>query len=152
MRHASPGSEPLSGPIQIRAALRQRLTQHAEQAYPLECCGVLLGRRAPSHVCVEDIRKAGNISQDDRAVTYQLDWKTLFDAVRTTRHGPLVMVGFYHSHPDAPPTPSNRDRRDAWPNRSYLIIAVETGRATKLASWRIEPPSAEFQPESIEWC
>ena len=40
-----------------------------------------------------------------------------------------LVLGFYHSHPDHPARPSEYDREHAWPFYSYVIVAIEQGRA-----------------------
>ena len=55
--------------------------------------------------------------------------------------------------PDArlnPARPSQYDRDHALPWYSYVIIAVENGRATDTASWIFRDDRSSFQEEEIE--
>lgn len=62
----------------------------------------------------------------------------------------LVVVGFYHSHPDAPARPSPYDLEHAtWPWLSYVIVAARSGQAEELTSWVLADDRAAFLPEEI---
>jgi proteasome lid subunit RPN8/RPN11 len=60
------------------------------------------------------------------------------------------VMGFYHSHPDHPATPSAFDTEQAWPWYSYIIVGVDRGRAAELASWVLADDRSVMHPESIE--
>ncbi len=48
----------------------------------------------------------------------------------------LEILGFYHSHPNAPARPSAYDLDQAtWPWFSYLIVSASDGRAEEITSW-----------------
>jgi proteasome lid subunit RPN8/RPN11 len=49
----------------------------------------------------------------------------------------LTLLGFYHSHPDAPPRPSEFDREHAWPWFVYPIIGVQGGEPVEIRAWRL---------------
>jgi proteasome lid subunit RPN8/RPN11 len=60
----------------------------------------------------------------------------LVTAVREARERSLVVLGYYHSHPEGPALPSSEDRRWAWPEASYLIVARAGGKL-EARSWRL---------------
>ena len=60
------------------------------------------------------------------------------------------LVGWYHSHPDAPARPSEFDREHAWPWYSYIIVSVANGTPEEMTSWRLNDDRQEFYSESIE--
>jgi proteasome lid subunit RPN8/RPN11 len=61
----------------------------------------------------------------------------------------LDVVGFYHSHPDDVAVPSQYDLEHAWPTYSYIVIAVEKGRAADLRSWEMESDRTKFNEEEV---
>ena len=86
---------------------------------------------------VERARSARNLvaSAHDR---YELDPADHLAAEDEARALGLEVVGVWHSHPDRPALPSETDRRRAWPGWSYVIVAVASGKAAELRSWRLE--------------
>ncbi len=111
------------------------LRAHAEQAYPGECCGVLLGRSDGSVRVATTVMRCANAA-DTPAVRYRIDAGELIRLQRGARAQGLQIVAFYHSHPDHPPRPSPTDVAEAyWTSCSYVIIAVEHGRATTTKSF-----------------
>ena len=55
------------------------------------------------------------------------------------------LLGFYHSHPDHPARPSETDLAQAWPNLTYIIIAVREGRPEDLRFWRLREDRSGFE-------
>jgi proteasome lid subunit RPN8/RPN11 len=60
-----------------------------------------------------------------------------------------MVLGFYHSHPDHPARPSEYDREHAWPFYSYVIVAIEKGRAADMTSWVLDDATSRFAPQDI---
>jgi proteasome lid subunit RPN8/RPN11 len=61
----------------------------------------------------------------------------------------LEVLGIYHSHPDHPAYPSQYDLDHALPFYSYLIVAVEQGRACELNSYRLKDDRSSFTQEEL---
>ena len=55
------------------------------------------------------------------------------------------LAGVYHSHPDHPPRPSEHDLAQAWPNLTYVIVAVSGGTPGDLKSWRLREDRSGFE-------
>jgi proteasome lid subunit RPN8/RPN11 len=68
----------------------------------------------------------------------------LLQAERLAEEQGLEVLGFYHSHPDHPATPSGYDLKHAWPFYSYLIVAVKEGAAGELSGWELAPDRSVF--------
>ena len=49
----------------------------------------------------------------------------------------LLLIGFFHSHPDHPARPSEFDREHALPWWSYVIVSVQQGQAADVLSWEL---------------
>jgi len=109
--------------------------QHALDSYPLECCGVLLGRQEGADRHVKLIARCQNV-HGQPAIRYAIDPSELIGIQRYARDLQLEIVGFYHSHPDRPPAYSPTDLEEAnWAGCSYLIVGVERHNITSARSF-----------------
>ncbi len=94
------------------------MAAHAREARPEECCGILVGRAGE---IVDAIRSPNRA--DDPLRRYLLDPAVHIGARRDARSAGLAVLGFYHSHPDSPPTPSATDRENAsYEDHLYAIV------------------------------
>ncbi|MBI4542871.1 MAG: M67 family metallopeptidase [Gemmatimonadetes bacterium] len=90
-----------------------------------------------------------NAREDSRATRYLIEPDDLRKADAALTRAGLEIVGYYHSHPDAPARPSDFDRAQAWPWYSYLIVSVADGRAGEVASWTLAADRTRFDPEPV---
>lgn len=122
---------------------------HSLAAYPEEGCGVLVGedrgaiRRVALAIGVE------NVAREDRTRRYDLDPERFLAEDRRARARGLEVLGFFHSHPDAPAEPSAFDRERAWPYYTYLIARVAEGRVEEVRGWRLGAAGFETEEWSI---
>jgi proteasome lid subunit RPN8/RPN11 len=123
--------------------------RHAELDYPEECCGLLLGRLEGSERLVEAALPVPNLRQEERRRRFLIGPDTYREAERLAAERGLVLIGFYHSHPDHPARPSAYDLEHALPWHSYVVLAVAAGRAAECTSWILAPDRAAFEPEVI---
>lgn len=108
------------------------MRDHLCAAYPHEGCGVLVGRWEPLEVV------AAVPGRNLHALPhsgYTLDPAAVVAADRLAGERGLALLGFFHSHPDAGPTPSYDDMQHAWPNTIYLILEVRSGDHGTVRSW-----------------
>jgi proteasome lid subunit RPN8/RPN11 len=128
---------------------------HGEGGYPDEIVGVLIGREmSPATVGevreVTEARRLENTRLDNRARRYTVDPLALAKIERECDAAGLLVLGFYHSHPDHPAQPSQTDLEWAWPVYSYVIQSIEKGRAGARTSWRLSDDEKSFFEEEIE--
>ncbi len=134
------------------------LRAHGEETYPHECCGVLLGHFVPhsdeNAIHVEAAVRAGNTRTDSAHNRYNIAPVELVRIQRQAREGGWDIVGFYHSHPDHPAQWSQTDFAEAhWLGCTYVITAVEQGRAATTNAFRLRGASEDdkhFRDEPIE--
>lgn len=67
------------------------------------------------------------------------------------RNNGLSLLGFYHSHPDAPAQPSHYDLSQAWPNFNYIIVSVRQGTPADITCWRLLEDRSAFESEDMTW-
>jgi proteasome lid subunit RPN8/RPN11 len=68
---------------------------------------------------------------------------------KAAREKGLDIIGFYHSHPDAPARPSKYDLDHAWPWYSYVIVSIKAGEADVMTSWVLREDRGAFGEEDI---
>ena len=127
-------------PQEQRACIRE----HARQTYPEECCGALLGTSG-DEVRIAEVFPARNVSQAAHPRRYLVSPADQLAAEQRARAHGLEVVGYYHSHPDGQPVPSDHDLVKAWRGYLYLIQAVRGGVCHALRAWRLAPSGRAFE-------
>ncbi len=131
-----------------------RIRRHAEQTYPHECCGVLLGRFGDDGMkSVQATVPCDNQRSDSLHNRYAIDPLDVVRIQRDARERAQDIVGFYHSHPDHPARWSATDLTDAhWVGCSYVITSVMRGLAARTNSFHLagEYDSKRFEDEEIQ--
>jgi proteasome lid subunit RPN8/RPN11 len=133
----------------------ETLRQHGEETYPLECCGVLLGRMEDDGTrVVTSTARAGNTRTDSAHNRYNIDPGELIRIQREGRERGEDIIGFYHSHPDHPARWSSTDLAEAhWLGCSYVITSVEKGKAVLTNAFELigtEESDKQLVDETIE--
>jgi len=145
--------------LRIPPAALADLRAHAVEAYPHECCGVLIGIHTPPGCTPEGwlVRaavRAANTRTDSPQNRYEIAPPELVRILRSARDQGLDIAGFYHSHPDHRAEPSATDLAEAhWLQCSYVITEVADGRAARTASFLLAGTTEDdkrFEPEPIE--
>lgn len=140
--------------IRVKSAHIEKIKEHAERAYPQECCGFLIGRREAHLNVLEEVYPAENEwsdlrNQQSKQNRYLITPDQYKRADQYARSRGLGIIGYYHSHPDHPAFPSGFDLdHSCWPGESYIIVSVEGGRPTALNSFT-KPDYARFEQEEI---
>lgn len=123
---------------------------HGEAAYPEEGCGFLLGTVRDGTNRVHAIRRVTNRETADRTRRYAITPDDYRGAQQAAAEQNLDVVGFYHSHPDHPPRPSETDLAEAtFPGYTYAIVSVHNGSAADLTAWALAPDRSRFEEEAI---
>ena len=127
---------------------------HGARDYPHECCGFLVGRLAPPElgaggVLVTRTVPAANTREDSPRNRFEIDPGELVRTDRAARAEGLGVVGFYHSHPDAPAMPSNFDREHAWPGYCYVIVSVRQGVPQEMRNWLLHEDRSGFDEDAV---
>jgi proteasome lid subunit RPN8/RPN11 len=140
--------------LRLPRAVYDDLRAHAEETYPQECCGALLGRVNPEGWQVEGHMRAANSGIDSTHNRYEIAPVELVKILGEARRLGLEMAGFYHSHPDHPAQWSATDLAEAhWLGCSYMITEVAQGRAANTSSFLLAGTTEEekrFEPQRIQ--
>jgi proteasome lid subunit RPN8/RPN11 len=127
-----------------------KIKVHAMEAYPEECCGILLGTEGEAGKEVYDVMRIGNAKEENRTRRFLITPEEYRKAEEAARAEGLGVMGFYHSHPDHPARPSQFDLDHAWPWCSYVIAAVEQKIPAAVKSWVLKEDRSGFDEEIIE--
>jgi proteasome lid subunit RPN8/RPN11 len=137
--------------IRLRPEHLDAIRRHGEADYPHECCGLLIGRidaqGAKTVVVAAPISNARE--EEAKRNRFLITPDELMAGERLARQNKLDIVGFYHSHPDHPAIASQFDLDHAWPMYSYVIVAVNQGRAGDVLSWELKDDRSCFSFEQI---
>lgn len=131
----------------------EQIRQHGEEAYPNECCGVLLGGGNSERRWVSRVVRCVNTKGQAARTRYKIAPKQLIDIQREGRERGEEIVGFYHSHPDAPPHWSRTDLEQAyWLGHAYVIISIIRGNALEMKSYMLagDDDSRRFEEEPVK--
>jgi proteasome lid subunit RPN8/RPN11 len=140
----------LGARLQLGPQLLAAMREHAEATYPEEACGGLLGRADSDAVEVVEVVSLANVREAERRRRYLIGPDDVMALERRAEARGLQVVGYYHSHPDAPAEPSAFDREHAWPWYVYLIVGVAKGRAAESRAWRLADDRGEFEAVQID--
>lgn len=127
------------------------IEKHGEREYPFECCGLLIGSfdgqdgKTTAEIFPIENAREESARHNRSLITPQ----NLMRGERYAREKKLDVVGNYHSHPDHPAIPSQFDLDHALPVWSYVIVAVENGKAVDFRSWEMANDRSKFNEEVI---
>lgn len=105
---------------------------HCRESYPDEACGLLAGTGDR----VSGLFEMTNT--EPSPVSYFMDPKEQFSAMKEMREKGLQMVGIFHSHPQSPAYPSARDVSLAcYDEAVYIIVSLAERERPAVKAFRI---------------
>jgi proteasome lid subunit RPN8/RPN11 len=137
--------------IEVRDAAARVIREHAATEYPRECCGAIVGRAQGASRFVTAAWPLANTSGEDHERRFTIDPSTYRSVELRAEYEGVSLLGFYHSHPDAPARPSQTDLMQALPNIDYIIVSVVHATPSDVTCWRLRDDRAAFAPEEIQW-
>ncbi len=136
--------------LRIAAKPMAEIRRHAEQQYPEEGAGLLLGLLAGEERSVRSVLPVNNsFEAKQRGRRYLIDPKDILSAEEEAERQGMTVLGVFHSHPDHPPTPSKFDADWAVPWYIYLITTVRKGIAEQTRAWRLQEDHAQMVEEQF---
>jgi proteasome lid subunit RPN8/RPN11 len=114
--------------IEITAEPWKTMVRHAEQVYPKECCGAMLGRVEGGAKLVTEAVPMENAYAGEQADRYELRPEDLLEADRQARARGLDLIGIFHSHPDCDAYFSNTDLKNSCPWYSFVVLSIQDGK------------------------
>jgi len=113
--------------LKIRRKDLDNILLYARKCYPLEACGILVGRIVGEEKNVEKIYPTRNLLASSSA--YQIDTMEQLKIFEEAELRGLDVLGFYHSHPlcDSFWSGIDEERGKLWIGYSFLIVSPKTG-------------------------
>ena len=136
--------------IQLKTSDLDQIKQIAEEIYPHECCGVMVGLAENGIKRVTEVIPAENQRTDSLANRYLITADFLHGLEKELSESEQSVIGFFHSHPDVPARPSSYDLEHAWPWYSYLIVSVCKGQTEEVQNWKLKNDRSSFDPEELK--
>ncbi len=137
--------------IIFRARDLNKMARAAEEEYPQECCGLLVGRFENAVWEVIDIVPSKNVAPYDQGKRFEIDPIIRLKLQRDLRDGSNEVIGHYHSHPDGKAIPSSIDKASVWErNMLWVIISVAQARTIEIVAHRVIESSEELDFAPIE--
>lgn len=131
--------------VNIEDSAYNGMIEHAEEGYPNEVCGVMIGKGNT----VSEYRRCRNLNRERAHDRYELDPLSFNEADEWARSNKQEILGIYHSHPDHPSLPSEVDRERAWPDWAYIILSVVKGSFSNARLWYINETSGVFEEKKF---
>ena len=132
--------------IRFDHVLLEDIAREASSAYPFEGCGALLGEKGHARVMLP----LPNTEKDKPRVRFEVSPQDYLRVEREAEKRGFLLLGFWHSHPDHPASPSATDLSCAWVGLLTVIVSVQKGEARDIGAWEIRAPELPFESVEIE--
>ena len=132
--------------LKLGQGIAEAIRRHGRSTYPDECCGALIG----TGETVQHATPLPNTTEEGarrRFLVRPADYK---QAESDAKRFKGELLGFYHSHPDAPSKPSQYDLEHAWPFFWYVIVSVEQGVPNQMTVWRLVDDRSQFLEAALD--
>jgi len=129
----------------IKGDVVASIRHFAQQEYPHESCGALVGRAE----AITEVLPLPNSTTEEARRRFRILPEDYRRAEANAEAAGKELLGFFHSHPDHPASPSAYDLEHAWPNLTYLIVSVTRKAAGDLTAWRLAEDRSQFEQKLL---
>ena len=127
------------------------MIQHAEEMYPNECCGAMLGRHSDVKKVVTEALTFPNAWAGEKIDRYAIRPEDLLAADREARSRGLDVIGVFHSHPDSDAYFSAMDLKNSCPWYSFVVLSIQKGKFDHANSFLPDPDQTRADKEELAW-
>lgn len=137
--------------IRIDKEVDNMIRAHAVKIYPEECCGALYSRLDTDERVIVDFKEIKNVEEEgNKERNYIISPEDYMEAEKYAEENRLSLAGIYHSHPDHPAVPSEKDLKRAMPVFTYIIIKVKGSEESEVRAWKLDE-HGKFREETINY-
>jgi proteasome lid subunit RPN8/RPN11 len=141
--------------IRLSSANLSAMITHAQETFPEECGGLLLGTvselSGETLLNVAEILRLDNVRLESRHNRIEIHPLHYAKAERYAMQKNLGIWGFYHSHPHAEPIPSEFDRQHfPFVNWWYPIVSIKGSSEVSVRCWKLSATRDSFSEELID--
>jgi proteasome lid subunit RPN8/RPN11 len=115
------------------------IRKESAAAHPREACGLLVGTSKGETLDALEAAACRNIAEDPRR--FELHPEDFLRTELKAASRNLRVLGAWHSHPDAPATPSDADKRGADPAWVHVIAGTRGPCVSSIRAWNFAAPS-----------
>ena len=146
----------------LTAASVQAVSEHAQQEYPSECCGIITGTSAVQrvHRCRnrQDELHARDPEQHPRTSreAYDIDRAEMEAVFRDAEAAGEAIITFYHSHIDCGAYFSAMDREvltvfgePEFPGAVHVVVSVQDRSVREITGYRWDADKQDFVTLSV---
>ncbi len=110
--------------LQIKQKDLKSIEKHALESFPLECCGLMIGKIMGEVVSVKKVVPADNVHKS--GVSFEADAEFVYRAIDEAEAKGLGLIGIYHSHPNmhAHISAADAEIMKLWPNVVWLVLGT----------------------------
>ena len=130
----------------IVGVMYQHMSDMADDSYPDEGCGILVGRFNGERAEILAVTRGTNLNTERSRDRYVLDPADIVEADREARARGWDIVGFWHSHPDHPAQPSQFDTDHAWVDYVYVICRTTEEGTGDINAFTLSAEAGPFEP------
>lgn len=135
--------------IEVKGSPWRDMVSHAEQMYPHECCGAMLGHIDGDKKTITEAVPLENASTGERRQRYELRPEDLIRAEQSARDRGLDLIGIFHSHPDCDAYFSETDLRNSCPWFSFVVLSIKSGKFDHANSFLPDYDQTRADPEEL---
>jgi proteasome lid subunit RPN8/RPN11 len=119
--------------FRIPAAMAREIIEHAQEEYPKECCGIILGPIGEPR----ELHRLRNIDPDP-VMRYNVEPKDIMRLDQRASDLGWDFACIYHSHTHTPAFPSRTDvERAGYPDAVYALVSLADRGKPDLRAFRI---------------
>ena len=116
----------------IPRTIFEKIISHCRSVYPNEACGILAGKENRAE------KMYAMTNSEPSPVSYFMDPKEQFLAMKDMRNEGTHMAAIYHSHPGSPAYPSSKDVNLAYyPDALYIIVGMSDKDRPEVRAFKI---------------
>jgi proteasome lid subunit RPN8/RPN11 len=131
---------PLQDTLAISSETLKQIIDHAYAEFPYEVCGLMGGHENIVEVAIP----VANASLTPHTA-FELERQAMVDEIVALQRANLEVVAIYHSHPNGPAEPSERDVAEAtWPDAVYVIVGLVDIEAPDVRAWMLRDGTVEL--------
>ncbi|MEW6374680.1 MAG: M67 family metallopeptidase [Thermodesulfobacteriota bacterium] len=118
--------------VRIPKSIYQRMVEHAQKEWPLECCGILSGKE-------KTVQKAYELQNiEESSNLYSMSPREQLKIFEEMEKKSMEMIAIYHSHPHTIPFPSETDvKMTFYSEVSSIIISLKEEKNPVMKAFRI---------------
>jgi len=137
--------------ISIEPAAWDTMVSHAQNTYPNECCGAMIGSIDGSAKKVAVAVPLENAFTGEQGARYELRQEDLLRADKEARQRGMDLIGIFHSHPDCDAYFSKTDLENSCSWYSFVVLSIKNGIFDHANSFLPDLDQTKADKEELTW-